>query len=136
MIRILLVEPDTTRRTRLSQALAADRGMNVVEAPDADGVAAIDLRGVDVAVSNTDLGPARGIELRNCLGAIGKVGRYIEVLPLHCLLSRHRHIPAGVIQVVYNGIPADEIVVHCLMGSRSAEACGFLSGRPGSELQR
>jgi len=70
MTRILLVEPDLARRTRLCQALAAHRGVNVVEANDAGAVAGVDLRGIDVAVSNTDLVHGRGIELCNTLGAI------------------------------------------------------------------
>src|SRR5215470_6765838 len=70
MTRVLLVEPDATRRTRLCQALAAHRDVNVVEAHDARGVAKVDLRGIDVAVSNTDLAHGRGIELRDALGAI------------------------------------------------------------------
>lgn len=70
MIRVLLVDPDAARRTRLHRALAAHGDVNVVEASDALAVAAADLRAIDVAVSNTDLAQGRGIELRHTLGAI------------------------------------------------------------------
>jgi DNA-binding NtrC family response regulator len=70
MTRVLLVEPDEARRTRLCQALAAHREVNVVEASDAPAAATVDLRGIDVAVSNADLGQGRGIDLHSTLGAI------------------------------------------------------------------
>src|SRR5262245_50305532 len=70
MTRVLLVEADTARRTRLSQALATHRGVNVVEASDARTIETVDLRGIDVAVSNADLEHGRGIDLHDTLGAI------------------------------------------------------------------
>jgi DNA-binding NtrC family response regulator len=69
MIRALLVDPDPTRRHRMHQMLA-DNGLRITEVQDARDVAAMDLRGIDVAVSNTSLGASLGIELVPSLGAV------------------------------------------------------------------
>jgi DNA-binding NtrC family response regulator len=59
MRRVLLLDPDVARRDRLCHGLT-EKGLLVIGIGDREGLASIDLAGIDVVVSRTDLpsGPA------------------------------------------------------------------------------
>jgi two-component system, NtrC family, response regulator HydG len=69
MIRVLIVDPDATRRRRLHRMLA-DNGLSVTEVHDAGDIAGVDLRNIDAVVGNAELGAARGIDLVKTLGDV------------------------------------------------------------------
>ena len=67
MRRVLLLDPDVARRDRLCRELT-DRGLLTIGISDRDGLASIDLAGIDVVVSKSDLPSGQATRLRDRLG--------------------------------------------------------------------
>ena len=89
MTRVLLLDPDATRRTRLRCALN-DAGVFVSDASDIDGLAGPDLVDIDGVIANTALPSGEGIALRSQFGDLplilfadnGNVRRAVEAMQL------------------------------------------------------
>jgi len=66
MRRVLLLDPDVARRDRISHGLT-EKGLLVIGIGDRDGLASIDLSGIDVVVSKVDLPSGPATRLRDRL---------------------------------------------------------------------
>ncbi len=69
MRRVLLLDPDVARRDWLCRGLA-EHGFLAIGISDRDGLASIDLAGIDAVVSRVDLPSGRATHLRDRLGTL------------------------------------------------------------------
>ena len=69
MRRVLLLDPDVARRDRMCHGLT-EKGLLVIGIGDRDGLASIDLSGIDVVVSKVDLPSGPAMRLRDRLGGL------------------------------------------------------------------
>ncbi len=69
MRRVLLLDPDVARRDRLCHGLT-EKGLLVIGIGDRDGLASIDLSGIDIVVSKVDLPSGPATRLRDRLGGL------------------------------------------------------------------
>jgi len=67
MRRVLLLDPDVARRDRLCRGLT-EMGLLVIGIGDRDGLASIDLAGIDIVISRADLPSGPATRLRDRLG--------------------------------------------------------------------